>query len=424
MYNSSSGALGKISNNSCPQNYNPSIVVGPDDYPRVCWLMDLSGGQASGKHVVNWDYHYPSYYNESGFNTSSVSINLSHDPSYDPIRFVWSENYGINNCWGYISDGSTSIEMNMDGNFGRDVQLCNGSYYTSTFSPFSSPYYFRTFANSLGKHGVSSLTSWRGLTINNGNLNYYYTFGNLKADGNNIDFVPASDTISYFNINNVNNVFETKPFQITDKSKIYFNENSGFLDTAAAANILSKNGFINFTINLLDASTNNVVGTVKDIKLTCNNLYGYQYIPYQLSTEGTGTQTVRARVTVTTNLDNIKTSVINGNGYEHSTSGIETKSVSLHQLKLITVKEYALDQNYPNPFNPTTTISYRIKADGFVTLKIYDILGNEVKELINEYKSQGNYNVNFDAGSLASGVYFYQLRSGDFTATKKLLLLK
>jgi len=423
MYNSSSGALGKISNNSCPQNYNPSIVVGPDDYPRVCWLMDISGGQPSGKHVVNWDYHYPSYYNESGMNTSSASINLSYDPSYDPIRFVWSENYGINNCWGYIGDGSTSIEMSWSGDFGRDVQLCNGSYYTSTFSQFSLPYYFGTFSNALGKPG-SSLISWRGLIFNSDGLNYYYSLGNLKVDDNNIDFISASDTVNYFNINNVNNIFETKPFQITDKSKIYFNEDSGFLDTAAASNILSKNGFIYLNMDLLDASTNNVVGSVKNIKLTSNNLHGYQNIPYQLNTEGAGTRTVKARVTVSSNLDSIKTSIINGHAYEHTAAGSEAKSVSFNQLELITVKEYALEQNYPNPFNPTTTINYRIKTDGFVTLKIYDVLGNEVKTLVNEYKPQGSYSINFDAGNLASGVYFYQLRSGDFTATKKLLLIK
>ena len=88
------------------------------------------------------------------------------------------------------------------------------------------------------------------------------------------------------------------------------------------------------------------------------------------------------------------------------------------------VKSYELAQNYPNPFNPTTTINYQIPKDGFVTLKIYDVLGKEVATLVNENKATGRYNVEFNAGNLASGVYLYQLKVNDFVATKKLVLLK
>jgi len=80
--------------------------------------------------------------------------------------------------------------------------------------------------------------------------------------------------------------------------------------------------------------------------------------------------------------------------------------------------------NYPNPFNPTTVISYQLPKDGIVIVKVYDILGKEVKSLVNEYKSAGNYTVSFDASHLASGIYFYQLRAGNFISTKKMLLLK
>jgi|GEM_PF-3473252 len=85
---------------------------------------------------------------------------------------------------------------------------------------------------------------------------------------------------------------------------------------------------------------------------------------------------------------------------------------------------YSLLQNYPNPFNPTTMISYQVPNDGFVTLKIYDMLGREVKTLVNEFKSQGKYSVTFDASHLASGVYFYQLKSGNYASIKKMILLK
>jgi len=85
---------------------------------------------------------------------------------------------------------------------------------------------------------------------------------------------------------------------------------------------------------------------------------------------------------------------------------------------------YALYDNYPNPFNPTTVIEYQLAAVGDVTLKVYDVLGREVKILVNERQNAGTHTVKFDGSSLSSGVYFYRLHSGSYTATKKLLLLK
>jgi photosystem II stability/assembly factor-like uncharacterized protein len=87
--------------------------------------------------------------------------------------------------------------------------------------------------------------------------------------------------------------------------------------------------------------------------------------------------------------------------------------------------KHSLEQNYPNPFNPTTNIGYRIPEFGFVTLKVYDLLGKEVATLVNEEKPAGNYEVNFDASGLSSGIYFYKLKVGnEFIETKKLVLLK
>lgn len=88
------------------------------------------------------------------------------------------------------------------------------------------------------------------------------------------------------------------------------------------------------------------------------------------------------------------------------------------------VEDYALFQNYPNPFNPNTTINFQIPESGFVTLKVYDAIGNLLKTLISEEKQTGVYKVDFDATNLASGIYFYELKSKDFISTKKMLLIK
>ncbi|MGA7721147.1 MAG: T9SS type A sorting domain-containing protein [Ignavibacteriaceae bacterium] len=80
--------------------------------------------------------------------------------------------------------------------------------------------------------------------------------------------------------------------------------------------------------------------------------------------------------------------------------------------------------NYPNPFNPTTMIQYQIPSNGMVTLKVFDVLGREIKTLVSEYKQQGTYTVSFDASKLASGIYFYQIRSGNYISTKKMMYMK
>lgn len=88
------------------------------------------------------------------------------------------------------------------------------------------------------------------------------------------------------------------------------------------------------------------------------------------------------------------------------------------------IYSFSLDQNYPNPFNPATLIRYSIPEPGLVTLKVYDILGKEVATVVNEQKVGGKYEVKFNAGSLATGVYFYTLKINNYVSTEKMILLK
>ncbi len=88
------------------------------------------------------------------------------------------------------------------------------------------------------------------------------------------------------------------------------------------------------------------------------------------------------------------------------------------------LRDFRLEQNYPNPFNPITTISYQIPELSFVTLKIYDVLGNEIATLVNEEKPTGSYEVKFNGKQLTSGIYFYTLRAGSSVETKKMILVK
>jgi len=97
---------------------------------------------------------------------------------------------------------------------------------------------------------------------------------------------------------------------------------------------------------------------------------------------------------------------------------------SIKSENLNIVNDYKLHQNYPNPFNPTTKISYQIPTSGNVKITVYDILGNEVAELVNENKNAGYHEVEYNAENLVSGVYFYQITTGNYIQSKKMILLQ
>ncbi len=110
--------------------------------------------------------------------------------------------------------------------------------------------------------------------------------------------------------------------------------------------------------------------------------------------------------------------IINGIAYGDTsfTVGIEDESIITHN--------FSLYQNYPNPFNPTTTIEYELKEYSFISLKVYDLLGNEISTLVNEEKYPGKYSINFNGSNLASGVYFYKLLIGGNSQIRKMILLR
>lgn len=118
--------------------------------------------------------------------------------------------------------------------------------------------------------------------------------------------------------------------------------------------------------------------------------------------------------------------IIELEGFESKVFYLGDKPVSVEQEEIenIRIDEFKLEQNYPNPFNPKTKISFQIPSSGFVTLKIYNIVGQEVKTLINKEMQKGRYDIDFNASQLSSGIYFYRIQAGGFIDTKKLILMK
>ena len=106
------------------------------------------------------------------------------------------------------------------------------------------------------------------------------------------------------------------------------------------------------------------------------------------------------------------------------TMGLKDFPVDVEPITETLPSAYALEQNFPNPFNPSTTINFSIPVEGFVTLDIYNAIGQKVASIVNETKSAGTYRVDFDAATLTSGIYFYKISVGNFTETKKMILMK
>jgi hypothetical protein len=194
---------------------------------------------------------------------------------------------------------------------------------------------------------------------------------------------------------------------------------------------------------LVAVSSNNhprlIWGKYPDISITINNYkiyrkYGasswqlhttvssstYEYTDgaVTLSGQQAGTD-VQYKVTAIYNTNN-ETSASNIVTVNVQGGGIEKKGSS----EGFASNEFKLDQNFPNPFNPSTVISFTIPENSFVSIKIYDVLGNELFDLINGIKAQGNYSVSFDASNLSSGIYFYILKANGNSLTNKMLLAK
>ena len=110
--------------------------------------------------------------------------------------------------------------------------------------------------------------------------------------------------------------------------------------------------------------------------------------------------------------------------YQSETINYSDLSITDVANKINKPESFLLEQNYPNPFNPTTQIKFEISKSGFTTLKVFNLLGNEISTLLNEDIPAGNYELTFDASNLPAGVYFYTLKSSDLLQTKKMILLK
>lgn len=213
----------------------------------------------------------------------------------------------------------------------------------------------------------------------------------------------------------------TEKFELSDLSELTYNASFGLANSDIEQKSISKGKNVTFKVELVDAENSKTIAVYNEVDFQ-KGKYDYKNKKsYKIKSNIKNSRNVRLRLVIEDN----------DNG-EYLISNIESKSSVLNKEgaaeiiynENLVVDNYKLDQNYPNPFNPLTMITYQLPKDEMVTLKVYDMLGKEIATLVNEFKTAGRYDVAFDGSKLSSGIYFYTMNSGEFMATKKLVLIK
>ncbi|HEY6906739.1 MAG TPA: T9SS type A sorting domain-containing protein, partial [Ignavibacteriaceae bacterium] len=415
-------------------NNRPSLIVLNDALSRICWKGTRYVYQIDPVTKTDnsfWDNRVVfrginnNHFWYFGFNVSSPNINKADEEQY--YALAWNENEYLT----YFTDNSLGAPLPINGIYGSNAQLSNGptraSMYADVFNTATTPYSLRT-SNNLDSyytpHKVTNyaFASGREGTVTKDSAHFYFTVGDILVDNEPINFVEIPDSIVFNSKEILNEYLVSDQFQLTDNSNFQYSIQFGITDSSSAAAILTNsNNYISFRLQLVDAQTSEVLGDYDEVTYDQSNIYQYSCLCYQVNTSGIGSREVYLRLVSDDNIDG---------GYslgEIYSVGDVLEKVSLRTKNydgLAAVTDYSVSQNYPNPFNPATTINYRLPQDGFVTLKIYDILGKEVATLVNEQKVPGRYSVNYDASRLASGVYIYQIRVNDYVSSKKMILVK
>ena len=401
-------------------NYAPSISLSTSNVVNVAWAAMLYYPTGTRKvmtrtRTTSWS----SYFGQYGNSVFSPSVACYGSSSI----IAWSETNGSSYSdkflkWGGVHTANTT---------GKDLQI----YSTTTlqdmrivsFNGTSSPYSFTqsTDLYTLNKENPLAMRSGVQVVAAQGKTEFYFRIGDISFNGQNVAFKTMNLNEPNLSQKDLDYLMTSDVVNLAEADNLGYSIEYGATDTVKALQLLQKDKFISFNVELIDASNDAVLYTLNDVKFNGNSSLSLNSESYNIDLTGLTGKEVYFKVKITNSLNPVYyASEIKSDAKVLGKS----KAVSLDLSNKLVVKDYDLFQNYPNPFNPATTITYQLPKSGSVTLKIYDMLGKEVMTLVNEQKEMGGYTVQFDASSLASGMYVYQLRANDFVSTKKMLLLK
>jgi hypothetical protein len=434
-----SGSISTISTGSgYPLNFSPSISIA-NNYPVVSWIVwNNSGGGEIYKRVATSRGTTWGTFQISGVEVNFVNNNSVTSASEKTV-IVWSEGTTPVTKWMKRTSTIYSTPASLS-NSGIQSQVGNGTDYqymsAMVFKNTSLPYYFLKSTTDFSVEnpgeeeggGFNKITETdtivtfgrSGVADING-VEFAFNIGDILVGDSIIKFIEVPDTLVYSSFNELNEQTKTENFTLNTETEFYFTNIYYTVLKSNPDSSLTETDAVNFKAELVNAATGEVAGTFDNITYNKNNLAKYASIDYQVDCSGIipGEYYLRLVTTVTGEAGYSLANIVNDN---------TTLAKKNYQAINFTGSEipitYSLEQNYPNPFNPATTIRYQLPKDGMVTLKVYDILGAEVATLVNEEKVAGKYEVNFDASSLACGVYIYRLSINDYINVKKMVLVK
>lgn len=320
----------------------------------------------------------------------------------------------------HLDSTTTSIDIGSPGATSWDFSALN-SHYTSTFTsvvPSSTPYYSSDFPTSNVAFTFTEIiegTTADGWQYSTQNPSDYVMNGVvLKA-------AIGTDTTLLKAIYSPAQLFFPLPFTFNSQwgsdfvitNTIYFNGSPFFTTITNHTETVLVDAWGNMTMP--GGAVLQALRLRRDDRYTSPSPPFYmRTISYSFLTKSGSVVDVVASDTTAPN-----SGIIQTDGATWSISG----SVGVEEEDQVPT-QFSLSQNYPNPFNPSTTINFSVPSSEFVTLKVFDVLGNEVQTLVNKEKPTGSYQVEFNASHLSSGIYFYTISAGSFVETKKMILLR
>ncbi len=429
-----SGAITTPSNGSgFTQNYSPSIIQFMDA-SRLCWVgyrwisdpINEEDGFPQIKVLFKAPESTPSRFWQFGNFVSGPSINRkTGDDTY--YAFAWYESSGQSK----FADNTLLTIRTITGVTGQNLQISNGPNKENMFCMsfnhnVAVPYHFQ-MSDDLGSfYNMEKITyyafnSGREGIVAVDSAEFYFAIGDISVNDQQINFKEIEDSIQISTLSVLNDYLVSEPFVVSDNSSFTYSVQYGINDSVSAVNSLAGNLYVNFVVKLIDENTGEILSELDNITYNSENVYQYNNITYQVNTQGLGNRTVRLILVVDNNFSS-DYSLSKIYSDESVLGKLNFKEININGKEVIST--YDLFQNYPNQFNPSTTIKYQLPKVGVVTLKVYDILGAELATLVNEEKLAGKYEANFNASSLASGVYLYKLQANEYISVKKMVLVR
>ncbi|KAB2923717.1 MAG: T9SS type A sorting domain-containing protein [Bacteroidetes bacterium] len=399
------------------------------------WLEKTNGGGDEGyweevmvtKHVHPTTPGTFSVYGDAVVANDIQKVTLSGSIFTSDYIIATSSSLGGNAyVCNYVGSNATNV-LGVFSNQGPNIRPINDYPVTDPKSMVytsATPYNLLFTGKSMNQNKSNGgLFSGRELIVTKDSASIYFSVNNIKVRSNNIALKECDDTNTirhpYYGVG----IIESGPIFLSDVNDLSLNVSYGITDSIRTATVLRQGDTIKFSLIIADYETKAILGELGEIIFAKNDFYKYSSVEYQYDIAKQGGRNVIIVVSEKDNIGGLLTGAV-----RILNDKILEKRNSKHK-KVIRVgegriSEYSLESNFPNPFNPSTTISYALPQDGLTTLKVYDALGREVAELVNEFKPTGRYTASFDASRLSSGVYVYRLVSDKYSAVKKMLLLK